>query len=100
MMKMTMNEIGTTLSDEELLELEAAEKKELVFDDDSPEMTMEMLKQFKRVNQQKRVKQTVSIRLSPKAMDFSKAYGKGYTSFLSRLVDAALDDENLVKKCV
>ena len=100
MMKMSLNDIGINLSDEELLELEAAEKKDIIFDDDSPEMTMEMLNQFKRMNQQKRVKQTVSIRLSPKAMDFSKAYGKGYTSFLSRLVDAALDDENLVKKCV
>ena len=75
-------------------------KKDIVYDDDSPEMTVEMLNQFKRMNQQKRVKQTVSIRLSPKAINFSKAYGKGYTSFLSRLVDAALDDENLVKKCV
>ena len=100
MMKMSLNDIGINLSDEELLELEAAEKKDIIFDDDSPEITMDMLNQFKRMNQQKRVKQTVSIRLSPKAMDFSKAYGKGYTSFLSRLVDAALDDENLVKKCV
>ena len=100
MMKMSLNDIGINLSDEELLELEDAEKKDIIFDDDSPEMTMDMLNQFKRMNQQKRVKQTVSIRLSPKAMDFSKAYGKGYTSFLSRLVDAALDDENLVKKCV
>ena len=100
MMKMSLNDIGINLSDEELLELEAAEKRDSIFDDDSPEMTMDMLNQFKRMNQQKRVKQTVSIRLSPKAMDFSKAYGKGYTSFLSRLVDAALDDENLVKKCV
>ena len=100
MMKMSLNDIGINLSEEELLELEAAEKRDIIFDDDSPEMTMEMLNQFKRMNQQKRVKQTVSIRLSPKAMDFSKAYGKGYTSFLSRLVDAALDDENLVKKCV
>ena len=100
MMKMSLNDIGINLSEEELLELEAAEKRDIIFDDDSPEMTMDMLNQFKRMNQQKRVKQTVSIRLSPKAMDFSKAYGKGYTSFLSRLVDAALDDENLVKKCV
>ena len=100
MMKTNLNDIGINLSEEEVLELEAAEKKDIVYDDDSPEMTMEMLNQFKRMNQQKRVKQTVSIRLSPKAINFSKAYGKGYTSFLSRLVDAALDDENLVKKCV
>lgn len=100
MVKMTLNEIGNDLSPDELQELEAAEKKEIQFDEDSPEMTLEMLKQFKSMNRQNRAKQTVSIRLSSKAMAFSKAYGKGYTSFLSRLVDAALDDENLVKKCV
>ncbi len=97
MVKMNMNEIGLTLSDEELRELESASVKEPVFDEDSPEMTLEMLKQFKRST---RNKQTASIRLSPKAQDFSRAYGKGYTSFLSRLIDAALDDEALVKKCI
>ena len=97
MVKMNMNEIGLTLSDEELRELESASVKEPIFDEDSPEMTLEMLKQFKRNT---RNKQTVSIRLSPKAQVFSRAYGKGYTSFLSRLIDAALDDEALVKKCI
>ena len=46
------------------------------------------------------IKQTASIRLSEKAQTFSRNYGKGYTSFLSRLIDAALDDEALVRKCI
>ena len=70
-----------------------------MYDEDSPEMTEDMLQQFKRMHQVSRVKKTASIRLSEKAQLFSKKYGKGYTSFLSRLIDAALDDENLVKKC-
>ena len=97
MVKMTLNEIGMDLTDEELREIEAAEGKKVVFDEDSPEMSLEMLKQFSRMN---RNKQTASIRLSPKAQRFSKSYGKGYTSFLSRLIDAALDDQDLVKKCI
>ena len=64
MAKMTMNEIGTELTAEELCEIETAAGLQPVFDDDSPEMTLEMLKQFKRIN---RTKQTASIRLSPKA---------------------------------
>ena len=60
----------------------------------------DMLKQFKRMKQKSRTKQTASIRLSEKAQRFSKSYGKGYTSFLSRLIDAALDDAALVKKCL
>ena len=63
-------------------------------------MTPDMLKQFMRMKQNGRTKRTVSIRLSEKAQKFSKAYGKGYTSFLSRLIDAALEDASLVKKCL
>lgn len=97
MAKMTIREIGTDITADELREIETAASRQPVFDDDSPEMTLEMLKQFKRVN---RNKQTASIRLSPKALSFSKSYGKGYTSFLSRLIDAALDDEEMVRKCI
>lgn len=99
MVKMTMNDIGTEISAEELKEIELAAKKPPVFDEDSPEMTEEMLKEFKHQKQLQRNKKTASIRLSQKAQDFSKYYGKGYTSFLSRLIDAALDDEALVRKC-
>jgi len=43
-----MNEIGTELTAEELREIETATGLQPVFDEDSPEMTLEMLKQFKR----------------------------------------------------
>ncbi len=52
MAKMTMDEIGFSLSDDEEKEINAAEKLPVV-DDDSPEMTKEMLKQFKRMNRTK-----------------------------------------------
>ena len=65
MVKMTMNELSQELTDEELRELEAAEKKEPVFDDDSPMMMREQLMQFKRINHQNRTKPTISLRISP-----------------------------------
>ena len=100
MVKMNNNDINYELSKEELLELEEAAARTITFDEESPEMTPDMLKQFKRMKQKGRTKLTVSIRLSEKAQKFSKAYGKGYTSFLSRLIDAALEDASLVKKCL
>ena len=100
MVKMSYDEINGELSKEELQEIEAAATRTIVYDEESPEMTPEMLSQFKRLKQKKRTKQTASIRLSEKAQTFSKAYGKGYTSFFSRLIDAALDDEALVKRCI
>ena len=100
MAKISMSELDTALSIEELEELETAEHKIPVFDEDSPEMTPEMLLQFKRMGTQNRNKQTVSLRLSPKTLNLAKAYGKGYTTFLSRLLDEAINDERLVKKCL
>ena len=82
MVKMSFNELNTDLSSEELKELEEAAARTIVYDDESPEMTPEMLKQFKQMKQKSRAKQTASIRLSEKAQKFSKSYGKGYTSSL------------------
>lgn len=100
MVKMSMKDLDRTLSIEGAKELEAAERLHPVFDEDSPEMTADMLQQFKRMNQEERNKQTVSLRLSPKTLRIAKSYGKGYTSFLSRLLDEAIKDEALVRKCI
>ena len=100
MAKITMSSLDKTLTAEELQELDAVEHKAPVFDEDSPEMTAEMLLQFKRMNSIDRNKQTISLRVSPKTLKLAKAYGKGYTAFLSRLLDEAISDEQLVRKCM
>ena len=100
MVKMSIKDLDRTLSGEEMQELEAAKQLHPVFDADSPEMTPDMLLQFKRMNQEDRNKQTVSLRLSPKTLKIAKSYGKGYTSFLSRLLDEAIQNEELVRKCI
>lgn len=100
MVKMTLNELNQELTPEEIRELEAAEAKTPVFDEDSPAMTMEQLMQFKRMNRENRTKQTISLRVSPATLKKAKQYGKGYTSLLSRLLDIAINDEELVRKCI
>ena len=50
MVKINLKDIDNSLTPEEIQELEEAEKKEPVFDEDSPEMTEEMLAQFKRMD--------------------------------------------------
>ncbi len=100
MVKMTMNDLTRELTAEEQLELEAAEQRDPVFDVDSPLMSDEQLLQFKRVNRENRTKPTVSLRISPATLKKAKQYGKGYTGFLSRLIDAAIDDEELVRRCI
>lgn len=100
MVKMTLNELTAELTEEERRELEAAEKKAPVFDDDSPLMMKEQLMQFKRINRENRTKPTISLRISPATLKKAKQYGKGYTGLLSRLLDAAINDEELVRKCI
>ncbi len=101
MAKITMDEINYDLTNEELKELNNAEKKEPVFDSDSPKMTAKMLTEFKRINRQNRIKQTVSLRLSSQTIQQAKSFGnKGYTSFLSRLLDLAIKNKDMVKQCL
>lgn len=100
MVKMNINELTSELTEEELLDLEMAANAPIKHDEDSPEMTEEMLMQFKRMNKEERVKQTVSLRLSPSTLKKAKSLGKGYTSVLSRLLDLAINDEEMLKKCL
>lgn len=100
MVKMTFKELSPELTEDEVRELEAAELRSPVYDEESPEMTMEQLQEFKRMNHENRTKPTISLRLSPVTLKKARQYGKGYTGFLSRLLDAAINDEELVKKCM
>ena len=81
--------------------LEKMRNSPIVYDEDCPELTDEELSQFRRVSEIKREernKQTVSLRLSPQAIKKAKSLGKGYTSVLSRILEAALNDNEIIKK--
>ena len=97
MAKISIKDLSKDLTPEELAELNALDKREIEYDEDSPELTIEQIKQFRRMD---RNKQTVSIRLSPQTMRKAKALGKGYTSVLARMLELALNDDELIKKCL
>lgn len=89
------------LTDEQKKMLEELKTRPVTPDEDCPEMTAEQLKQFARVsekNREKRRKQTVTLRLSPQAIRTAKSLGKGYTSVLSRILETALTDAELMKQ--
>ena len=56
---------------------------------------MVSIRQFK-LEQQK--KQIVSVRLSSRALNKAKAFGKGYTSLLSQILEKTLADDELLKR--
>ncbi len=89
------------LTKKQIKMLEKMENSPIVYDEDCPELTEEQLKQFKEaadLKREERLKQTVSLRLSPQAMKKAKSLGKGYTSVLSRILEAALSDNEVIKK--
>ena len=93
MAKVMMNSLPAELTPEEVAELEAAEKMPIVFDDDCPEMTDEKLKQFHRPDM-------VMVRISPDSMKKVRSFGADYSQILSQLLDLALNDAELIKKCM
>lgn len=91
--KVIMNSLPAELTPKEIAELELAEQKPPVFDDDCPEMTDAMLKQFQRMDK-------ITVWLSSSNMEKVRSLGPDYTKTLSHLLDLAINDSELMKKCI
>lgn len=66
-------------------------------------MTEEQLKELQNFAEQQREenkKTLVSLRLTKKTLTKAKSFGRGYTAILSRLLDLAIEDPELLRKCV
>lgn len=68
MAKVMMNSLPAGLTPEEATEIETAEKMPVIFDDDCPEMTDKMLKQFHRPD-------TVMVKISLDSMKKVRSFG-------------------------
>ena len=93
-------DLNAPLTTEQKQMLEALKTRPVQPDEDCPELTAEQLSQLVRVSEIRRGerrKQTVTLRLSPQALRTAKSLGKGYTSVLSRILESALTDAELIK---
>lgn len=93
-------DLNAPLTVEQKQMLEALKTRPVQPDEDCPELTEEQLGQLTRVSEMRRGerrKQTVTLRLSPGALKTAKSLGKGYTSVLSRILENALKDTELIK---
>lgn len=97
------NDFTKPLTKEQKKKLDELETRPVEFDEDCPELTDEQLSEFRRVSElrkEERRKKTVTIRLSSRSLNKAKSLGKGYTSVLSRILEKALDDDDLIRKCL
>lgn len=92
---------GQKLTRAQIKRLDALKDRPIVFDEDSPEYTYEELLEMRDAAIKKRAeqkKEVVAIRISPATLQKAKATGKGYTGFLSRLLDNAINDKDMVSR--
>ena len=88
---------------EQCQSIREAMKRPIVYDDDSPELTEEQYRAFAIVAEEQRKarrKEIVSLRLSHDTLEKAKMLGRGYTGVLSRLLTMALDNPDMVRKCL
>ena len=92
---------GQQPTDAMIREIEAAAERTITPDEDAPELTMEQYAEMAEIARQRRaknVKPVLSLRISLDTLEKAKATGKGYTGFLSRLLDNAINDPQMVAK--
>ena len=100
-MVQTVVHLGQQPTDEQIKEIKTAMGKSGVPDEDAPELTLEQYAEMAAIARSKRSKQVkpvVALRVSISTLEKAKATGKGYTGFLSRLLDNAIDDPQMVAK--
>ena len=92
---------GQQPTEAQIREIEKASKIPVTPDEDTPELTMEQYAEMAalaKARKTKNVKPIIALRIDPSTLEKAKATGKGYTGFLSRLLDNAIKDPKLVAK--
>ena len=92
---------GQQPTEAQILEIEMAASRPVVPDEDAPELTLEQyaeMAEIAKAHRSQRVKPVVALRISPETLEKAKATGKGYTGFLSRLLDNAINDPQMVSR--
>ena len=97
----TIIHTGQQPTEAQIREIEQAASMPIIPDEDAPELTLEQYAEMAALAKQRRsknVKPVVALRISPDTLEKAKATGKGYTGFLSRLLDNAINDPSMVAK--
>ena len=97
----TVIQPGQQPTEAQIHEIETASMMPVVPDDEAPELTMEQYAEMAAIakaRKAKNIKPVIALRITPDTLEIAKATGKGYTGFLSRLLDNAIKDPQLVAK--
>ena len=91
------------LTAEQIAEVEKADAMPITFDEDCPELDEMQLQEIAALAVQQRAerrKPLLTIRVSQDTMKKAKSLGKGYTGSMGRLLDMAINNPEMLKKCL
>ena len=97
----TVIRTGQQPTEAQIREIEEASSRPVTPDDDAPELTLEQyaeMAELAKARRSRQAKPVIALRISPDTLEKAKATGKGYTGFLSRLLDNAINDPALVSR--
>lgn len=89
---------GQKPTEEQRLEIREAAKGETIYDEDAPELSLEQMQRYRKAAIDKKAKSAVTLELSKENMDKAYSFGKDYRTVLSRLLELAMNDKDLVRK--
>lgn len=89
---------GQQPTEEQRQEIREAAKRTPVYDEDAPELSIEQMQRYRRAAINKKAKVAVTLELSRENMDKAHSFGKEYRTVLSRLLELAINDNDLVKR--
>ena len=91
------------LSQEQKNSILVASKKPLTIDSDAPELTDDQIKEIKTIIDSRRMDdsiQSLTVHLSKVSMKKIRTWGSDYNDILDRLVDLAINDQELLNKAM
>ena len=89
---------GQQPTEEQRQEIREAAKRVPVYDEDAPELSVEQMQRYRKAAINKKAKMAVTLELSKENMTKAHSFGEEYRAVLSRLLELAMNDRDLVKK--
>lgn len=89
---------GQQPTEKQRLEIKEAAKRTPVYDEDAPELSLEQMQSYRRAALRKKATKSITLELSKENMAKAYTFGEEYRVVLSRLLELAMNDSDLVKK--
>lgn len=89
---------GQEPTEKQRQEIREAAKRTVLCDEDAPELSLEQMQRYRKAAIDKKAKMAVTLELSKENMDKAHSFGNEYRAVLSRLLELAMNDKELISK--